>query len=297
MLSELSEIIPQERQLVMELVAAAGVDVSDWSNFKGGQRKAACNPKYCYEWSFVEPQKVVVINLWFESMLVQNGVITQFFNYRKKADELAGIPGEGLWRKRAFKLDCAIQEVARQGLPLRVIVCEGPRRGEGQPTTEASRVKKRLLDPVPWSISSYDFETGDCTLIRGDSNKDRYIDQFLIQDELEHQVERREVSGHVFLRNPEVRRRVLLRAGGRCEWCDQPGFLMEGGRVFLETHHVVPLSEAGADQERNVVALCPNHHREAHHGVNSKLMRAELLLKASSVRTAPKGSAIETRQM
>lgn len=291
-MSELSEITPQDRQLVMELVATAGVDVRDWGNFKGGQRKAACNPKYCYEWSFVEPQKVVVINLWLESMNVQNGVITQSFNYRKKADELVGIPGEGLWRKRAHKMDRAIQEAVSQQLPLRVIVCEGPRRGEGQPTTEASRVKKRLLDPMPWTVSSYDFKTGDCTLIRGDSNRDKYIDQFLVQNELDPQVERREVSGHVFLRNPEVRRRVLLRAGGRCEWCDQPGFLMVGGRVFLETHHVVPLAEEGADHERNVVALCPNHHREAHHGVNSKQMRAELLLKTSSIRTGTTADSV-----
>lgn len=289
-MAELSEITPQDRKLVMELLAVAGVDVSDWGNFKGGQRKAACNPKYCYEWSFVEPQKVVVINLWLEKMRDQNGVIAQSFNYREKADLLVGIPGEGLWRRRALKMDRAIQEAIIQQVPLRVIVCAGPRRGEGQPTTKASRVKKRLLDPVPWSVSSYDFNTGECTLIRGGSHNEKYVDQFLLQDESKHQVERREVSGHVFFRSPEVRRRVLLRAGGRCEWCDQPGFLMEGGRVFLETHHVVPLSEEGADYEKNVVALCPNHHREAHHGMNSKLMRAELLLKASSVRTQPAGS-------
>jgi hypothetical protein len=37
----------------MDLVAAAGIDVSDWANFEGGQQKAASNPKYCYDWAFV----------------------------------------------------------------------------------------------------------------------------------------------------------------------------------------------------------------------------------------------------
>jgi len=61
-MSELSEIRPKDQHRVMDLVKAAGVDVSDWGNFKGGEKKAACNPKFCYEWSFVEPQKVVVLN-------------------------------------------------------------------------------------------------------------------------------------------------------------------------------------------------------------------------------------------
>jgi 5-methylcytosine-specific restriction protein A len=51
---------------------------------------------------------------------------------------------------------------------------------------------------------------------------------------------------------------------------------MPDGKVFLETHHVIPLSEGGGDTEGNVVALCPNHHREAHHGANRDRMRIEL---------------------
>jgi 5-methylcytosine-specific restriction protein A len=49
-MSELSEIAPTALQRIIDLVSAAGVDVSDWGNFKGGIAKAASNPKYCYEW-------------------------------------------------------------------------------------------------------------------------------------------------------------------------------------------------------------------------------------------------------
>jgi 5-methylcytosine-specific restriction enzyme A len=58
-----SEIEPKQHQRVMDLVREAGIDVSDWKNFKGGKQKASVNPKYCYEWSFVGPGKVVALNL------------------------------------------------------------------------------------------------------------------------------------------------------------------------------------------------------------------------------------------
>jgi predicted HNH restriction endonuclease len=75
---------------------------------------------------------------------------------------------------------------------------------------------------------------------------------------------------------------VLARAGGRCEWCGQPGFPMANGQVYLETHHVIPLAERGLDIPGNVVALCPNHHREAHHGVLRSDMREALRARVSS---------------
>jgi hypothetical protein len=50
-MSTLSEIAPKSSPRMMDLVDAAGVDVSGWENFKGGKKKAASNPKYCYKWS------------------------------------------------------------------------------------------------------------------------------------------------------------------------------------------------------------------------------------------------------
>jgi 5-methylcytosine-specific restriction protein A len=58
---------------------------------------------------------------------------------------------------------------------------------------------------------------------------------------------------------------------------------MAGGGVYLETHHVVPLSEKGVDHERNVVALCPNDHREAHHGERRNAIRTQLLAMLAEV--------------
>jgi 5-methylcytosine-specific restriction endonuclease McrA len=39
---------------------------------------------------------------------------------------------------------------------------------------------------------------------------------------------------------------------------------------YCEVHHVVFLSDGGADKIENVVCLCPTHHREAHFGKNAR---------------------------
>jgi 5-methylcytosine-specific restriction endonuclease McrA len=103
----------------------------------------------------------------------------------------------------------------------------------------------------------------------------RYFDQYTTPEaRLPNQ---REVSGKVWERDRKVRDAALRRAAGRCESCKQRGFKMVGGGTYLETHHVIPLSEGGADSEANVVALCPNDHREAHHGKRREAIRRHLL--------------------
>ncbi len=87
LMSALSEIRPRKRQRIIDLVRAAGVNVSDWANFKGGKRKAASNPKYCYEWAFVEPKKVVVLNLWYAEMEERDGVVVRDLNMREIAQQ------------------------------------------------------------------------------------------------------------------------------------------------------------------------------------------------------------------
>ena len=69
-----------------------------------------------------------------------------------------------------------------------------------------------------------------------------------------------------YVRVQSVRREVLERAGGRCEFCGQPGFLDRRGKRFLESHHIISLSKQGPDTTDNVIALCPNDHRRAHFG-------------------------------
>jgi 5-methylcytosine-specific restriction protein A len=269
----LQEIQPTKPNRIMTLVEGAGIDVSDWSNFRGGERRAASNPKYCYEWSFVQPGKVVVLNLWHKELSEDGNIIFQKLNLRNRSNSYqVGDPR----KRRASKMDSDIQLAYRSGLPIRVVVGAGTIRDASDPNAGASRMIRRLLDPLAWYIKSYDWNTGDCVLIRGPSSEN-FVDQFS-SDSIEIADVKKVLSAsEVFLRNPEVRRRVLLRAKGRCEFCFEEGFKTVDSAIFLETHHVVPLSEGGPDTEKNVVAICPNDHREAHFGLRRHEIRDRLL--------------------
>lgn len=73
---------------------------------------------------------------------------------------------------------------------------------------------------------------------------------------------------------------VENRAKGFCELCGNAApFLRANGEPFLEVHHITPLSEDGADAVENAAALCPNCHRESHHGKNAPSLREVLAKK------------------
>jgi 5-methylcytosine-specific restriction protein A len=85
------------------------------------------------------------------------------------------------------------------------------------------------------------------------------------------------VFGFVFERDSAVRDFVLQRANGKCEYCGELGFLTTGGVRFLETHHVITLASQGPDTVKNVIALCANHHREAHYGAQRQTVECTML--------------------
>lgn len=80
-----------------------------------------------------------------------------------------------------------------------------------------------------------------------------------------------------FRRNATVKAWVLQQANGQCEACGQfAPFTGSDGLPFLEVHHLRQLADRGSDTVSNAVALCPNCHREAHYGENSKALIARL---------------------
>ncbi len=95
---ELASLKPKHNYSVFDLAQQAGFDVSDWIASSNDKRGHKANPKYCYEWSFVEPGKVAIFNLWFANLLLEDGLIKQRGNFRADA------ASEPLWDCRRPQL-------------------------------------------------------------------------------------------------------------------------------------------------------------------------------------------------
>lgn len=254
---------PTEPKRVIDLVEAAGHDVSDWAHFGGAH--PASNPKYCYEWCFRQAGRATIVCFWFENLREDNGRFATVL----QIDESTFV---GPRKKRILSLKEGLLQAHTSGVPLRVIVLDGTQYPDDD---QKQSVACRLLDPVPWHVVECDRGSGTFRIERG-PGASMCFDQF-DTDELFDTPTQREVAGKVFIRSQQLRRDALSRAAGRCEFCGDLGFVALDGRIFLETHHVVPLSEGGLDRADNIVALCANHHREAHHGVRAQVIRREML--------------------
>lgn len=91
------------------------------------------------------------------------------------------------------------------------------------------------------------------------------------------------VLGHAqsYRRDDEVRRYVIARARGKCEFCGEQDFVTAEGSPYLEAHHIIRLASQGPDTVTNVIALCASHHREAHYGSNAASLEAEFLIRVA----------------
>lgn len=272
----LDEIKPTKKEVVFDLVQSAGFDITDWIESSNDSRGHKANPKYCYEWSFVEPEKVVILNLWHDMMAIEDGVIIERANFRTDAKSHQGKANRGAWFRRATKIDEALQVALRENLPVRVIINDGIKRERGVDDPVASRVTARQLDPEPWTITQYDWTTGEHTISRGILSR-KFIDQFDLDQAKKVAPDKVEKSGSIYVRDPKVRAAVRVRANGRCEYCGEAGFKTESGAIYIETHHIVPLSEDGEDTETNVIGLCPNDHRRAHFQLGSISLRDPMI--------------------
>lgn len=275
-IADLAGLKPTRKEIVFDVVDNLGFDVSDWIATAKNPSKLRANPKYCYNWSFVEPGVVAIFNLWHSAMTIEKGEIVYRDNFRANAAFHRRNRGKTKWITRGEKLDRDAASAARNRLPIRVIVVDGKRRATEDLDSASSRVDLRQLDPSPWHIRRYDSTTGDFLLVRGPGEPE-YVDQFDLAEAEASSPERREHSSSGFVRDPAVRRAALERAGGKCEYCGSAGFKMTSGSIYLETHHVIPLGENGPDDASNVVALCPNDHRRAHFGEDRSSIRATLL--------------------
>ncbi|MBX3490609.1 HNH endonuclease [Parvibaculum sp.] len=268
-MAKLEDLKPKQHFRVYDLVEAAGLDVRDWAASATDPTNPQTNAKYRSNWSFVDPGNAVVLFLWYDELEEKDDKIYQAFNLNDWLANFEANPRRHLRLSRARAFRDAVRIAYQQHLLVRVIFIEGSKEDISDPEAESSKIALRYLDSEPWYVESYDDTTGDCVITRGQQSGAHplYVDQFSLHDDTQSSdPERRKAITRSFKRSGAVRSSALGRAAGHCEFCNEPGFRMPDGRLYLETHHIIPLSQGGLDQPRNVVALCGNHHREAHLG-------------------------------
>ncbi|MCC5777876.1 HNH endonuclease [Nitratireductor sp. B36] len=88
----------------------------------------------------------------------------------------------------------------------------------------------------------------------------------------------------VYQRSRDVRAYVLARANGVCEGCEKEApFIRVDGTPYLEPHHLRRISDGGPDDPRFVIGICPNCHRQVHHGIDGVEYNTALLKKMKSI--------------
>jgi hypothetical protein len=246
-MSLLDDLRPKQKFLVMDLLDNAGVDVSAWKNYKG---PPAANPKFCYNWSFEQPDEFAVVCLWHKGLKLHGSTVVHT-SKRRNYGAAGTSRSEAIWNRRAQAFDESLESAYRQQLPVRVIVVDGAQRDPKAMEPTASVVQARLLDDVPWAVTKYDYATGERLLVRhanpvnpAVASADWELSWF------EGAAKRK----FVFHRQREGRARrakikdVLAKTGGRlvCEvencgfdFKDRYGALGEG---YAQVHHLSPLS-------------------------------------------------------
>ncbi|MCO7577806.1 MULTISPECIES: HNH endonuclease signature motif containing protein [Pseudomonas chlororaphis group] len=307
--NENSLIKPTRRERIYDVVKDAGIDVSAWHKGKGD---FASNPNFCYRWAF-EGEHSVVLCLWLRSINLVDGEWVCIGNARREQLEREAQGSDHWdpavrnrtkrWANSAYQMDEVIKQAFRKKLEVRVCIVDS--KGSSS-ELEASSADYRILDASVWALR-YDMLTGDYQVTRGvragtsptpdesspaelekhpaplarpEITATSYgvgvVDQFIQDPGLSDPVLGPKYERE---RSAEVRQLVMVRSEGRCEWCNEPGFKKHDGQIYLESHHVVPLCEDGADSITNVIALCPNDHRRAHYGEGRADMADKMLVR------------------
>ena len=273
--SDLESLKPNQRLLIMNLLAEAGLDVSDWKNVRNVP--ASANPKYCYNWSFEQPGEFVAVCLWYDGLHPSGGQIQHCLDRRRTGKPKSS--QEIVWRMRREALDRHIQVAYSQQLPVRVIIVDGKQGDADDTHPKASRVTSRLLDPVPWAVAECDFSTGECLLVRGQEPRtpartaaDLEVSWFEGTSKEKFIIHRRREAK---ARREKIRQTLAAKDGKlvcevpRCnfDFKARYGVMGEG---YAQVHHLKPLSMAPLEGRRvkleDLAIVCANCHVMIHVG-------------------------------
>jgi 5-methylcytosine-specific restriction endonuclease McrA len=280
-MSKLSELEPKKLELVKVLLKRAGIKVKE-------------NRYFLSKCAFVQ-DGIVVLNKWYKKEIMPEGENIVIHQRLPTTSERVSARSKTV-------LD-AIKLAYEKNLKIRIIVLDGETGIANTP----SKVFKRSLDPITWSVKTHNEKTGKCVLVRDiqADNGSRIKNPILAamrfkptanRDELEEKTQelllsppltekpagqkaprKVETKTQSFKCDPRVRAYVRRAAHGRCELCKHRApFKTDKGIPFLEVHHVKPLAKRGSDRITNAVGVCPNCHRSLHQAKDSENRREKL---------------------
>lgn len=157
----LQSLKPTTKSLIIDVVEAVGIDVTDW------RKSGADNPSYCYHWAFADKERrKILLCLWYDDCVIGDDGVHQSWNFREYIRQLEADGGPKAGRAR--EVDLLLQDAWRQKIPVRVaIVDETAGRKANKKEGESSQAAYRELDSEPWHLKHYDWMTGDCVIVRG----------------------------------------------------------------------------------------------------------------------------------
>lgn len=255
---------PKSKPTIMSLVSEAGLDVSDWANYKRGPQFASTNPRHCYEWSFVQGD-ICVFNLWHEFMQYDREGAFQAFNPLTHPDNQVEPR-----RRRAQDFFDAVRNAYEHNLDVRVIILHRQTEGVGSADT-------RMLDEKIWTVTQCS-PSGDFEIRRGkhSSQSDHTLDP-----ESKEFEEGKKRKTFVTMRKREWKYRnakisAFLELHGRL-FCEVPGcgfdfelHYGEVGKGFAEVHHLDQMKDAPDEGRKatleRLAVVCSNCHRMIHRG-------------------------------
>jgi hypothetical protein len=293
-MSVLDDLYPATCTLVIDVLKEAGVDTGDWT--------ANDDPSRRNNWSFGKDGEPQVLFIWHDELYMDGDMVCYKANMQEHAIALerTNTPTTRSQAKRARQFHSRVTKAYFQKLPLRVALVDGTVGDDG-----VAKVRTRVLDATNWYAHQRDIETASVVLVRGvelSSDFDPssvFSKSYAKSIEDTNQADEPEPPRHLasgtatFARDSEVVRSAKQRANGYCEYCGEKGFQTATAGFYLEGHHVIPLGCEGPDEVWNVVAICPNDHRQAHFGIHAVAMRDELVTYLCNLYPAAKPKLLE----
>lgn len=296
----LKDLFPLKKHLVIDVVAAAGIDTATW--------KTKTDPSKRSNWSFGGNKEPTLLFVWHNHIRINEKGWIYYLDKSKEwaiAKERESGRGSKLQAFRAHDFHSRLNQAYFANLPVRVAILDGKRNDNGVDQADA-----RELDNEYWYTHHFNEKTSEILLVRGvprpeKSDQPEVGNLISMQSEIAEppvapispglapglvepealigMPESPDPSRHytrgtmAYDRDSEVGWQAKTRASGHCECCGDQGFETVRGGSYLEAHHVIPLSCGGVDEVWNVVAICPNDHKRAHFGKDRIQLRDNLI--------------------